>query len=314
MSYLENHVESRKSCQIEKTVSYLESWYSILDRTALVSKCGGNTQLWYMREIEKITSRDNQRLVHARRVRDGKVPELIFVEGRRLIEEALRSGLSIDECFVNADLAVEEKAAAVIEKSGFAAEVPDRIFGSLADTKQSQGIILIAKRPQTSAGSIEKSLTRSKLPVVVFLKEINNPSNLGAVLRTVEAAGGAGVIVSKGSADVYSPKALRAAMGAAFRLPIWDAVNFDDAIQWAQAANLRTTATAASGTRSYVEIDWKEPRLLIFGSEAHGLSDEEVDAVDDAITIPMENEVESLNLAVSTGIILFEAKRHMSIG
>lgn len=262
-----------------------------------------------MREIEKITSRDNQRLVQARKVRDGKVPAQIFIEGRRLVEEALRSDLSIGECFLSADFQDRELAAAVVEKSACAAEVPDRIFGTLADTKQPQGIIVIAKRPKASANLIEENLMRSTLPVVVFLKEINNPSNLGAVLRTAEAAGAAGVIVSGDSADVYSPKALRAAMGAAFRLPVWDAAEFASVIEWAQTAKLVSTATAASASQSYVELDWKVPRLVIFGSEAHGLSESELGRIETAIKIPMENGVESLNLAVSAGVILFEAKR-----
>lgn len=262
-----------------------------------------------MNDIPKIVSRDNGRLMHARKVRDGKVRSEMFIEGRRLVSEALASDLAIDECFVADDFRDREMVQAVSERTDAIAQISARLFVSIADTDQPQGIILIAKRPAGFAEKIDSRLGSSSLPVVVFLKEINNPSNLGAVLRTAEAAGAAGVIVSTNSADVYSPKALRAAMGASFRVPIWDEAEFGDVLKWARAKNLRTTATGASTDTSYSEIDWRAPRLLIFGSEAHGLSETEMAVTDEQIRIPMESGVESLNLAVSAGIILFEAKR-----
>ncbi len=262
-----------------------------------------------MKEIKKISSRDNRRLINARNVRIGKVREQMFIEGRRLINETLASGLTIDECFVSDDFRDAEMFDAISEQTDAIAQIPARIFSSIADTGQSQGIILIAQRPTTSAELIESRLGVSRLQVVIFLKDINNPSNLGAVLRTAEAAGAAGVIVSTNSADVYSPKALRAAMGASFRLPVWDNAYFDDVLRWAKKKKLVTTAADASAVTSYTEIVWKKPRLLILGSESHGLSDAEIASIDEAVKIPMENDVESLNLAVSAGIILYEAKR-----
>ena len=263
-----------------------------------------------MKEIEKITSRDNRRLVHARKVRDGKVPEQIFIEGRRLIDEALSSDVDIVECLVADCFRNREMLDAIAKRTSAIVEIPDKIFGSIADTNQPQGIILIAKRPKFSSGSIESRLGSAALPIVIFLKEIRNPSNLGAVLRAAEAAGVVGVIVSTNSADVYSPKALRAAMGSSFRLPIWEEADFDEILRWAQTAKLTTTAAAAAAAdNNYTDIDWKTPRLLVFGSEAHGLSRPELERIDEEVTIPMEDGVESLNLAVSAGIILFEAKR-----
>ena len=259
-----------------------------------------------MTEITKIESRDNSRLVHARKVRDGKVREQIFIEGKRLVTEALYSGLVIDECFVSDDFVDNDLLDAVSIHTHSIAQISDRIFASIADTEQSQGIILIANRPPVVA---EFNVIDSTLPIVVFLKEINNPSNLGAVLRAALAAGVAGVFVSTNSADAYSPKSLRAAMGASFRLPICDNANFDEVLKWANAKQMITVAADASADKSYVDINWKKPRLLIFGSEAHGLSNHELESVDETICVPIEAQVESLNLAVSAGIILFEAKR-----
>ncbi|MBK8467082.1 MAG: RNA methyltransferase [Chloracidobacterium sp.] len=265
-----------------------------------------------MREIEKITSSDNRRLVNARKVRDGKVPEQIFIEGRRLVEEVLRSNLVIDDCFVTDDFADDELFEMIAALNIAIAVIPNRLLDSLSDTKHPQGIIMIAKRPETSLSAIETNLGNSLLSIVVFLKEINNPSNLGAILRTAEAAGVAGVIISSNSANVFSPKSLRAAMGSAFRLPIVENTDIENTLHWSKSTQLTSTAAAGNSLKNYADIDWRKPRLLIFGSEAHGLDNAELQLIEDAIRIPMENEVESLNLAVSAGVLLFEAKRQIT--
>jgi len=262
-----------------------------------------------MKEIEKITSRDNRRLVRARGIRDGKDTSLILIEGRRLVEEALRSALVIDECFVAEGFGDRELLRSVAERTSAIAELPERIFSSIADTNHPQGIILTAKRPESSRAELEARLTSATLPIVVFLKEINNPSNLGAILRTAEAADIAGVIVSRDSADVFSPKATRAAMGANFRIEVLQNETLDKVLEWAESRYLAATAADISASQSYIEINWKRPRLLIHGSEAHGLDDVELARIQESIRIPMANDVESLNLAVTAGIILFETKR-----
>src|SRR5256885_8072317 len=119
-----------------------------------------------MIEIEKITSRDNRCLVNARKVRDGKDREQIFVEGRRLVEEALRSELMIDECFVATGFRDSELLDAVANQTNNIAELPEKIFASIADTQQPQGIILLAKRPKTDAETIGSTLDSDALPIV----------------------------------------------------------------------------------------------------------------------------------------------------
>ena len=184
-----------------------------------------------MKEIEKITSRDNRRLMNARRVRDGKEPDQIFVEGRRLVGEALRSSLEIRECFVNESFRDRELLDAIAKRTIAMAQLPEKIFDSIVDTKQPQGIALVAKRPLHSRLTIESRLKTAALPIVIYLKEVNNPSNLGAVLRTAEAADVAGIIISKNSADVFSPKAIRSSMGSSFRLPVLENIDFEEILQ-----------------------------------------------------------------------------------
>jgi TrmH family RNA methyltransferase len=258
---------------------------------------------------EKITSRENRRLKDARKVRDGRSDDLIFVEGLRLADEALRSGLKVNECFVTSGFSETDRGNYLLEKIGQIGtpifELSENLFESIADTKNSQGVILICHRP--SSENPEPAL--GKLPIIVCLDQVNNPSNLGAVCRTVEAADASGLVLTQGSADIFSPRSLRAAMGSAFRLRIGQGERFANVIDWAKEKNLIVTAAATSGSIVYTDVDWKRPRLLLFGSEAHGLSEEKLNVVKEVIRIPMQENVESLNLAVACGVVLFEARR-----
>ncbi len=263
----------------------------------------------------KITSRENPKLKLARKVRDGRVKDLIFIEGLRLAEEVGRSDLLTEEIFVAESFDKNERSALLLQsfqqKSIAINEVSDRLLQTIADTKTSPGIVLICRQPPTDKLHFEAgfSIKFGQLPIVVLLHQINNPSNLGAILRTAEAVNVSGIIVSSNSADVFSPKSLRASMGAGFRLNLWTNADFEEISVWSREQNLITTAADINAEKTYTEIDWKLPRLLIFGSEAHGLSNESRAKITEQLVIPMDNRVESLNLAVSCGIILFEAKR-----
>jgi len=258
----------------------------------------------------RITSRDNEKLKFARRVRDGKERDFIFAEGSRLCGETLASGINVEYCFVSD----------VFHGSGVF-ELPEHVdtffvseslLDSIADTRTPQGIVLIAKRP--ASAEISKVLSRyGEIPIWLYLYEINNPSNLGAVIRTAEAAGASGIFSSKRSADAFSPKSLRASMGSAFRLPIVEQCDFEITAECARENKIRLFAVDAKGNTSHTKADWSRPTLLIFGSEAKGLPHDLIDAADETIKVEMNGTVESLNLAVSCGVILFEARRRLSV-
>jgi TrmH family RNA methyltransferase len=248
-------------------------------------------------------------------VRDGFIKDAIFVEGARLAEEVLRSNLEIFDTFFTEDFARTERGQTVLQNlpTKAIAEISDKIFDSLSDTKNSQGIILICEKPVTHKSVIEASLSKqNKLPLLILLHRINNPSNLGAILRTCEAVDAAGVILTKNSADAFSPKGLRGAMGASLRLALWTNADFYEILEWAKIGGFYSICADVNAKKSYLEIDWRKPRLLIFGSEAHGLNADEREKIDESLLIPMENNVESLNLAVACGVILFEARRQIN--
>jgi TrmH family RNA methyltransferase len=261
---------------------------------------------------EIITSRDNQRLKDVRRIRDGKTRDFVFVEGLRLCEEALRSPAEIENCYYTDEFESSQRGRdllnLVADRTSEIFRLGPKAFDSIADTKTPQGIILIARRPTATFADVLQSIDLSgTIPVVIFLLEINNPSNLGAIVRTAEAAGVAGIITSTGSADIFTPKALRASMGAALRMKIVQDADVSVVFEWAQKTDLVISAADGRAKEAYTEINWKRPRLLMFGSEAHGIDHSYASFIEEGIRIPMKNEVESLNIAVSCGILLFEA-------
>jgi len=258
-----------------------------------------------------ITSRDNFLLRQTRLVREGKIDHLIFVEGLRLAEEALSSGLKIEAAIYSDELARKERAARLIDQlvkvATRSASVSEKLLESISYTKTPQGIVLLAQRPAGEVECLTSVIDAHSLLVV--LHQLNNPVNVGAILRTAEAAGVSGVITTRNTSDPFSPKALRGAMGSAFRLPVWSDADYADVIEWCGFRNIATVCTAASAKLSYTEMDWKSPSALILGPESTGLTDSEIAAATATISIPMSGEVESLNVSVAAGIVLFEAAR-----
>lgn len=264
--------------------------------------------------LKTITSRDNSLLRQARAVRDGKVEDLIFVEGMRLCDEALRSGLSIAAVIVSEELARKDKAAESIARLQAAGDrsvvVSEKLLESISYTSTPQGIVVLASRPQTG----EKHLGHNtKSPaLVVVMHRINNPVNVGAILRTAEAAGATGAIATRDTSDPFSPKSLRGAMGSAFRLPIWFGPSYEEAIAWCGGQGLMTICADVHAQSTPHQIDWKQPAALILGPESSGLSKDELAVADEAVKIPMKGAAESLNVAVAAGVLLYEAARQRS--
>ena len=258
-----------------------------------------------------ITSRDNALLRQARAVRDGKVEELIYVEGLRLADEALRSGLTLEVVIYSDQIARKESAAKLIETlsavSHRTASVSEKLLESISYTKTPQGIVVLAGRPESSVQRLIEAISADSLLVV--LHQINNPVNVGAILRTAEAAGAAGVITTKNTSDPFSPKSLRGAMGSAFRLPIWRDAEFLDVIDWCRNRKISIISTDAAAETPYTAINWKKAAALILGPESSGLGETELHHSEEIISIPMRREVESLNVSVAAGIVLFEAAR-----
>lgn len=263
-----------------------------------------------------ITSRDNPLARRARGVRERRVEGLIFIEGVRLCEEARGASLDIEEVLCTERLAGEERGARLLQALRPVAErvtlLTEQVFASVSDTKTPQGIICIARRPATGPEILDRA--SGQTPLIVVMHRINNPSNAGAILRTAEAAGATAAVTTAGSADLFSPKGLRGAMGSSFRLPLWTGAEFSAVLSWCARRRISTVSADLRAARSHTEIDWTAARALIVGAEATGLEASEVAAAGEALKIPMRPPVDSLNVAVASAIILYEAARQRGWG
>jgi RNA methyltransferase, TrmH family len=259
----------------------------------------------------KITSRDNSLLRHARAIRDGKDGESIFVEGLRLCAEALNSDLKIEALIYSDEIARKPKAAELIDKlekvAARSASVSEKLLESISYTKTPQGLIVLAARPLLNEAEFKRR--QPDTPLLVVLHGINNPVNVGAILRTAEASGATGIITTGATSDPFSAKALRGAMGSAFRLAVWNGASYQHVIGWCKKKQIQTVSATAGGANPHTSFDWRGPTALIMGPESTGLSEIEIAETDASVSIPMSGQVESLNVAVAAGILLYEAAR-----
>lgn len=256
-------------------------------------------------------SESQKRLVQrAKSVRDGKTPELIFIEGVRLCEEAVRT-LTLESVLYSPKLLRQARGEQLLDECAqrgcTPVEVKESMLDAAADTKTSQGVILLAQRPRTGSDLLAERL--DAVPLIVIAHRLNNPSNAGALVRVAEAAGASGLIATEGSVDLFSPKALRGGMGSHFRVPLWTDVPFSDALAWCATRGIQTVSTELHATQTHTSIDWRQPRAVILGPESDGLSSSEIAAAGERIRIPMHAPVESLNAAVALAVVLYEAAR-----
>jgi RNA methyltransferase, TrmH family len=231
----------------------------------------------------------------------------MVLEGVRLVTEALAAGAKLQLALYAAEqLARTPDGLGLLEQlDGRAGCLPasPQVVAAAADTVTPQGVVGLVAWPELAA--------RPGLRLV--LDGIQDPGNLGTLLRSAEAAGVGEVLCAQGVADAYSPKVVRAAMGAHFALPL----RID--LSWEQLGMILADAPlvyAASATASmpYYAADWRQPAALIIGSEAHGVSEAGLALTTHHISIPMLGRAESLNAAVAGSVILFEALRQRSRG
>lgn len=232
---------------------------------------------------------------------------LAVLEGFKLVEEALSAGVEIVECAVAPDVPEGRHLALVarLEEGGAAVRVlaPD-VLGAVSEAETSQGILAIARRPAFD----EEQIFRGT-PLIVVGVGIQNPGNVGALLRTAEASGATGAYLTAESADPMSWKALRGSMGSAFRVPHVSGLSADDVLARLAAHGVTTIATVATRGDRYDAMDFTGPVAFLFGNEGAGLPGEVAARADRRVAIPMTPPVESLNVTVAAGIVLFEAGR-----
>jgi TrmH family RNA methyltransferase len=235
---------------------------------------------------------------------------LYLIEGINLLDEALNNNVDIKFIVFNDEMFSTEE---ISKKTGLhkGTEVfvmPEKLFIKLAQTETSQGVLGVINKNHGKEDEVEKKVMSGYSNVVV-LDRLQDPGNIGTIIRTADAAGYKGIIVLKGTADIYAPKVIRAAAGSVFRMPV---LFFDSPAQVLECLNKyekKIVSTCFDTEINYYDIDLKNNIGLIIGNEGNGICRELMEGSDIKIKIPMAGKVESLNAAVAAGIIMFEAIR-----
>lgn len=183
--------------------------------------------------------------------------------------------------------------------------VKDSVFRAASDTQHPQGILALVRQ----APEAEEEILRQDNPLILFLENIQDPGNLGTIIRTAECAGVTGLILSPGCADLYNPKTVRATMGSLYRMQLARTKDFRGALDAAHRAGIMLYAAYLDGSCSLYEENFRGACGILIGNEGNGLTAEAVQAADHAIRIPMQGQAESLNASVAAAVIMYEAAR-----
>ena len=253
--------------------------------------------------MREISSKDNKIFRLCEQLSHKKYRDklgLYLIEGENLLEEAVKNGAGIKTVLMCRDyrgslFGTEDKSFCL----------SDKLFEQLAQTETTQGIMAVVEKPELSP---DRFLDRGGGNFIV-LDRLQDPGNIGTILRTADAAGYELAIVMKGTADVFSPKAVRAATGSLFRMPVVFMDSVDELMEFTRAAGKKLVATCFDTDRYYYDENLREDIALIIGNEGGGISRELIECSDLKIKIPMHGNIESLNASVAAGILMYEAVR-----
>ena len=255
-----------------------------------------------------ITSKDNARIkrISALAGSNKKRREegVILLEGTRLCAEALREDIYVKEMFYTSLVAKSnaELIQNLKQRAEFCDEVSDTVFAKMSDTCSPQGILLSV--------SFKRQIAVPKEGKFLAFERVQDPSNLGAASRTAEALGFSGLIISNSSTDPYSPKSLRASMGALLRLPIIITDDFKSTLLEYKNKGFKLNGTVVSTNATPINrVNFGENEIAVIGNEASGMTEEIKSVCDRLITIPMSGRAESLNAAAAAGIVMWEMCR-----
>jgi TrmH family RNA methyltransferase len=266
--------------------------------------------------VEKITSRQNPLVKRFRRVRSGAEPHLVLLEGVRLVEEALDSGAHFETVAFTSDLESTDRGLALKDALQRVpcrgAELNKQVMDFLSDTESPQGIAALIVRPHFT---LENVFEREP-QLLIIADGLQDPGNIGAIVRTAEAAGATGLLATTGTVSPYSPKALRASMGSALRLPIATSQAPEGIVKACSesgvtilASNPARPEAPRSNSVIYTDADFRQGVAVVIGSEGGGIPSRSLSDAGQFVHIPMAPSVESLNVAASTAILLYEAAR-----
>jgi len=259
-----------------------------------------------------ITSMQNQQIKDVVKLyvdsRERRKQNLFVIEGLREFSLALVGGYDILKLFVCNDF-LSQKGKELVSGIDIPVEkVAAEGFQKMAYREKSEGIIALAAARHVSLSELQLSAT----PFIIVLEAVEKPGNLGAILRTADAAGVDAVIVCDPQTDIYNPNTIRSSLGCVFTRQVV-VCTCKEALQWLKEADIRVFAAALSASEYYHNIDFKCPSAIVMGTETNGLTDFWLRNADSLIKIPMRGAIDSLNVSVSTAILTFEAMRQRNL-
>jgi TrmH family RNA methyltransferase len=239
--------------------------------------------------------------------RERKIQNLIVIEGYREIRLAIQSGFTITTLIYSRELTDRNESNNLVSQahSSFEmVEVPAEIYNKLAYRKDYGGVIALANPKRL----LFRDIKLSRNPLILVLESVEKPGNLGAILRTADAANLDAVIICDPQTDIYNPNSIRSSLGCIFTMPVVTS-STEHTIMWLRSNKIAMFATALTATHFYHENDFRHASAIIMGSEANGLSQKWMDETDHLIKIPMNGKIDSMNVSASAAIVVFEALR-----
>lgn len=240
---------------------------------------------------------------------------LFVAEGIKMFGEAPKDRLQ--KVYAAASFAEKEEFQKILKEKGLENPgdkveiVDDKVFKSLSDTVTPQGVLCLISMKDWS---LEKILEGVKNPLLMILEDLQDPGNLGTIIRTGEGAGITGVILSRTSVDVFNPKVIRSTMGSVYRVPVLYVDSIEkEVLSVLKTHGITTYAAHLKGKNNYDQEDYGKGTAFFIGNEGNGLTDSLTACADTLIKIPMEGQVESLNAAMASGILMYEAARQRRV-
>lgn len=258
--------------------------------------------------MQIISSKDNEIIKNIRKLKEKKYRDIegnYLIEGIKLVKEAITENADIkqivicEECLNSEEL--DKDTLYEIAKFNII-YVTKKVFDILTDVKTPQGIIAVIGKKNIS------ELVDYTQDIIIALDDIQDPGNLGTILRTVDSANLNQIILSKGSADPYNPKVVRSTMGAIFRVNIIEADNLKEKLLEAQENDFKIMVTSLNTKNSIYDVDFNK-KVIVIGNEANGVSEQIQEIADEKVKIPMLGKTESLNASVAAGIMIYEYVR-----
>ena len=259
--------------------------------------------------MKEISSKDNKIFRHALSLKKKKYRDIngeYLIEGPNLIKEALKEGIQIEGVFVRPDFDENGPDGSILNEEKIGDKsfmLSANLFDNLSDTETPQGLIAVVRKPDGASAPVPEDGN------IIVLDRLQDPGNIGTILRTADAAGFSLAVFVKGTADPFSPKVIRSATGSLFRVPICFADDAAHVTDLVHSYGLKLVTTSMDAEKSCYECDLSRGVAIVIGNEGNGVSDELFESADLKIRIPMEGRTESLNASVAAGILMYERIR-----